>query len=152
MAAGRTTTAGKIDARKRARERAAAFRERNEKLENFATDYFTATEREGDVLAELNAEILKLQARAEERTASAREDAAAAIVSMSAQASQAEIAERLGVAVAVVRHALRAAGDADATPAVGSSHPGGERGAGGPGIGDDSGRRLTEQDGEPLDQ
>lgn len=152
MAAGRTKTAGKIDARKRARERAAAFRERNEKLENLATDYFTASEREDGVLAELNEEISKLQARADERAASAREDAAAVIVSMLAQASQAEVAERLGVAMAVVRQALRAAVDADTTPEVGSTHLGGESGAGGSQASDEFDDRLIEHDRETMNQ
>ncbi|WP_230673251.1 hypothetical protein [Rathayibacter sp. Leaf248] len=152
MAVGRTKAAVKIDARKRARERAAAFRERNEKLESLAADYFTASEREDEVLAELNEEIRKLQARADERTASAREDAAAAIVSMSAQASQAEIAERLGVATAVVRQALRAPGNADTTPVVGSTDLGGEPGAGGLEVSDESDDRLIEHDGETMKQ
>ncbi|PPF67728.1 hypothetical protein C5C74_12215 [Rathayibacter sp. AY1E8] len=115
MGAGRTKTAAQIDARKRARDRAAVYREREEKLENLATDYFAATDREDAILTELEEEIRKLPAASEEQATAARLDEARAIAGMGAYVSPAETAERLGITSANVRAAIRALTEATAT-------------------------------------
>ena len=51
-------------ARKRAREKAATFRERQDQLEQFAADYFIATDTALDIRNTAEHEIVKIRARA----------------------------------------------------------------------------------------
>ncbi|NQX29860.1 hypothetical protein HQQ81_21135 [Microbacteriaceae bacterium VKM Ac-2854] len=108
----RTKTAGAVDARAKARERAAAFREREAKLESFAVDYFTSADKIDAIEVDLEESIVKLRKRAAERAASARDEVNAAIAGMAALSVPAvEIAERLDLPVNAVRAALRSAAD-----------------------------------------
>lgn len=110
--ATRTKTAGAVDARAKARERAAAFRERETKLEGFAVDYFTAADRIAAIDVDLEEAIVKLRKRAIDKAASARADVNAAIASMSVlDVPAVEIAERLDLTVSAVRAAIRSASD-----------------------------------------
>ncbi|WKK70480.1 hypothetical protein Q0F99_11450 [Rathayibacter oskolensis] len=101
------------------------YREREEKLENLATEYFAATDREDAILTELEEEIRKLRAASEAQAAAARLDAAKAIEGMDPYVSPAEIADRLGITSANVRAAIRslttatAAADPSAAGAAG---------------------------------
>ncbi|MWV75926.1 hypothetical protein SAMN06295924_11916 [Rathayibacter rathayi NCPPB 2980 = VKM Ac-1601] len=116
----RTKTAGAVDARAKARERAAAFRERETKLEGLAVNYFTAADRIDAIDVELEESIAKLRERAAERAASAREEANAAIAGMAAlSVPAAEIAQRLDLPASAVRAAIRSAAGSDPTAGAG---------------------------------
>lgn len=91
-------------ARARAREKAAEFRARQDQLEQFATDYFIATDSLEEIDAAAQKEIAAVHNRAAEQSAVARDKAAAAIVSMLAIGiSRAEVADRLGIALREIR-------------------------------------------------
>ncbi|KQQ18763.1 hypothetical protein ASF48_17755 [Rathayibacter sp. Leaf299] len=114
-----TKSAGAVDAKAKARERAAAFRDREAKLETLAVDYFTASDRIDTINSDLEETIVKLRERAADKAASERADLNAAIAGMAAlDVSASEIAERLDLTVSMVRAALRAAReDAGSEPA-----------------------------------
>lgn len=112
MAERRTKTANQIDARKKAREHAAAFRDREEKLEGFAVDYFTAADKIDAIDADLDEAITKLRERAAERATAVRGEVNAAIAGMAAlSVPAAEIAQRLDLPASAVRTALRSTAD-----------------------------------------
>lgn len=112
MAERRTKTANQIDARKKARERAAAFRDREEKLEGFAVDYFTAADKIDAIDVDLDEAITKLRERAAERATTVRGEVNAAIAGMAAlSVPAAEIAQRLDLPASAVRTALRSTAD-----------------------------------------
>ena len=98
------------DARRRARERAAQFRELQDTLEQLAVDYFVSVDSVDETNAETEREIAKLRERAEKQTQKARDEAARVIVRMvEAGAKPDEVAERLGVTVREVRKATKEA-------------------------------------------
>ncbi|MCJ0700265.1 hypothetical protein FRIG_03800 [Frigoribacterium faeni] len=98
------------NARRRARERAAQFRELQDTLEQLAVDYFVTVDSVDETNAETEREIAKLRERAEKNTQKARDEAARVIVRMvEAGAKPDEVAERLGVTVREVKKATREA-------------------------------------------
>ena len=85
-------------ARKRAREKAAAFREKQDKLEQFAVDYFVATDGLESISAEVEKELAAVRARGEKRLATARTEADEVIAAMlDFGVSRNEVADRLGI-------------------------------------------------------
>ena len=93
-------------ARQLAREKSAQFREREDKLESLAVDYFTYLEQidEANELAEK--EISRIRAQADKNAADRRSSAARIIDAMLTQgASRAEVAGRLGIATRDVKRA-----------------------------------------------
>jgi len=113
-------SAKQTDARRRARDKAAKFRELQDTLEQLATDYFVAVDSVEDTNEETEREIAKLRERAAKQTQKARDDADQVIVRMvGAGASAAEVADRLGVTVREVRKASKGA----PTPASGEEAP-----------------------------
>ena len=96
-------------ARQLAREKSAQFREREDKLESLAVDYFTYVEQVDEVNELAEKEIVRIRAQAERNTANRRASAAATIVEMlAAGASRAEVAGRLGIATRDVKRAAPA--------------------------------------------
>lgn len=103
-------SAKQTDARRRARDKAAKFRELQDTLEQLATDYFVAVDSVEDTNEETEREIAKLRERAAKQTQKARDDADQVIVRMvDAGASPAEVADRLGVTVREVKKASKSA-------------------------------------------
>jgi DNA-directed RNA polymerase specialized sigma24 family protein len=101
-------SAKQTDARRRAREKAAQFRELQDTLEQLATDYFVAVDSVDETNKEAELEIAKLRERAEQQTQKARDEADQVIVRMvAAGASPTEVAARLGVTVREVKKATK---------------------------------------------
>ena len=95
-------------ARQLAREKSAQFREREDKLESLAVDYFTYLEQidEANELAEK--EITRIRAHADKNTADRRASAARIVDEMlTTGASRAEVAGRLGIATRDVKRTAR---------------------------------------------
>ncbi|MBX0301848.1 hypothetical protein K2F54_17935 [Cryobacterium sp. 1639] len=93
-------------ARQLAREKSAQFREREDKLESLAVDYFTYVEQVEEVNALAEKEIVRIREQAEKNTADRRASAARIIPAMlAAGASRAEVAGRLGIAARDVKRA-----------------------------------------------
>ena len=102
-------------ARQLARENAAQFRAREDKLESLAVDYFTYIDQVDEVNALAEKEIARIRAQAQKNTAARRASAAATIDTMlAAGASRAEVAGRLGIATRDVKRAA----PSPATPAT----------------------------------
>lgn len=96
-------------ARQLAREKSAQFREREDKLESLAVDYFTFVEQIEDVNDLAEKEIVRIRKQAEKNTADRRASAARIIPAMLATgASRAEVAGRLGIATRDVKRAAPA--------------------------------------------
>jgi hypothetical protein len=96
-------------ARQLARTNAAQFREREDKLESLAVDYFTYVDQVEEVNALAEKEIERVRAQAERNTADRRASAAATIAAMlDAGASRTEVAGRLGIAPRDVKRATPA--------------------------------------------
>jgi DNA-binding NarL/FixJ family response regulator len=101
-------SAKQTDARRRAREKAAQFRELQDTLEQLATDYFVAVDSVDETNEETEREIAKLRERAEQQTQKARDEADQIIVRMvAAGASAPEVAARLGVTPREVKKATK---------------------------------------------
>ncbi|KFF58197.1 hypothetical protein JF66_20365 [Cryobacterium sp. MLB-32] len=93
-------------ARTLAREKSAQFREREDRLESLAVDYFTNVDQVDDINAAAEKEIARIRAQADRSTAERRASAAAVIEKMlDAGASRAEVAGRLGIATRDVKRA-----------------------------------------------
>lgn len=91
-------------ARSRAREKAAEFRAKEDQLEQFATDYFLATDSLDDIDTAAQAEIAAIQDRAAKQSTAARTAAVAVITSMLELGTpKAEVADRLGLALRDVK-------------------------------------------------
>ncbi|WP_104198721.1 hypothetical protein [Cryobacterium sp. Y29] len=102
-------------ARQLARENAAQFRAREDKLESLAVDYFTYVDQVDEVNALAEKEIARIRAQAQKNTAARRASAAVTIDTMlAAGASRAEVAGRLGIATRDVKRAA----PVPATPAT----------------------------------
>ncbi|WP_104080925.1 hypothetical protein [Cryobacterium sp. Y11] len=85
-------------ARTRAREKAAEFRSKQDKLEQLATDYFVATDSLEDIEASAEKEIAAVRERTAKRSAAAQANADAVIASMLALGTpRGEVADRLGI-------------------------------------------------------
>ncbi|KPG82401.1 hypothetical protein [Frigoribacterium sp. RIT-PI-h] len=101
-------SAKQTDARRRAREKAAQFRELQDTLEQLATDYFVAVDSVDETNEETELEIAKIRKRAEQQTQKARDVADQVIVRMVATgASPAEVAARLGISSREVKKATK---------------------------------------------
>ena len=99
-------SAKQTEARRRAREKAAEFREQQDKLEQLAVDYFVAADSLDEIDAATEKEVAAVRARAEKRSADARAEAESVIQKMLALGiTRAEVASRLGVAVRDVKKA-----------------------------------------------
>lgn len=94
-----------VAARQRARERAATFREQQDRLEQLATDYFVSIEAVEAIDAEADREIAAIRERAGKRRAAAQADSEKIIGAMLDLAPKSEVAERLGIAPREVRRA-----------------------------------------------
>lgn len=106
MAAPRKSVS-QVDARRRARERAAQFREREDTLEQLAAEYIVNTDRVEQIEEKLADEIAALQARADRETAQARDNSAQIIRRMSELGvAKTEIGARLDVPARTVRDAV----------------------------------------------
>ena len=85
-------------ARTRAREKAAEFRAKQDKLEQLATDYFVATDSLEEIEVSAQKELSAVRERAAKRSAAARANADALIASMLALGTpRGEVADRLGI-------------------------------------------------------
>ncbi|MFE6767296.1 hypothetical protein [Streptomyces sp. NPDC057689] len=99
-------SAKQTEARRRAREKAAEFRARQDKLEQLAVDYFVAADSLDEIDAAAEKEIAAVRARAEKQSAEARASAEDVMQRMLALGiTRAEVAERLGVSVRDVKKA-----------------------------------------------
>ena len=99
-------SAKQTEARRRAREKAAEFRDQQDKLEQLAVDYFVAADSLDEIDNSTEKEVAAVRARAEKQSADARADAEAVMQKMLALGiSRAEVASRLGVAVRDVKKA-----------------------------------------------
>jgi hypothetical protein len=102
-------SAKQTDARRRAREKAAQFRELQDTLEQLATDYFVAIDSIEETNEEAEREIAKLRERAEKQSQKSRDEADRLIVKMmNAGANPVEVAARLGVTVRDVKRTSKA--------------------------------------------
>jgi hypothetical protein len=123
---GRTTmaevrkSATQAAARKRAREKAATFREKQDQLEQLAADYFVATDTALDIRNTAEHEIVKIRARAEKEAQAVLDGADKIICQMlDLGTPKAEVIGRLGIANRHIRHALTThASPARSKPAV----------------------------------
>lgn len=115
-------SAKQTEARRRAREKAAEFREQQDKLEQLAVDYFVAADSLDEIDAATEKEVAAVRARAEKQSADARAKAETVMQKMLALGiTCAEVASRLGVAVRDVKKAP--AGNGDETSATGTAQP-----------------------------
>ncbi|GAA4687290.1 hypothetical protein [Frondihabitans cladoniiphilus] len=91
-------------ARQRAREKAAEFREKQDKLEELATDYFVTADSIADIQASIDKEIDAVRKRGEKVTEEARAKAQAVIASMlDLGVPRNEVADRLGLTTREVK-------------------------------------------------
>lgn len=91
-------------ARARAREKAAKFREKQDKLEQLATDYFVAADSIEDIEANVAKEIAAARERGDQQAAEARTRAATIIASMlDLGTPRNEVAGRLGISTRDVK-------------------------------------------------
>ncbi|GAA4682420.1 hypothetical protein [Frondihabitans cladoniiphilus] len=110
-------------ARKRAREKAAAFREKQDKLEQLAVDYFVATDGLESIEREIEQELAAVRSRGAERLAQSRSEADRVIVAMLAQGvTRSEVADRLGIPTKNVKKPAPAMASAADTAHAGSDH------------------------------
>ena len=121
-------SAKQTEARRRAREKAAEFREQQDKLEQLAVDYFVAADSLDEIDAATEKEIAAVRARAEKRSTDARAEAESVMQKMlSLGITRAEVASRLGVAVRDVKKApAESGGDIFPTKATQSTQGEGE--------------------------
>lgn len=91
-------SAKQVDARRRARERAAEFRARQDKLEQLAVDYFVASDSIEAIQEVTQRQIEALRHKEQQQTAAARDRADAVIQQMlDLGINRSEVAERLGI-------------------------------------------------------
>lgn len=104
-----TKTAKATAARARAREMAAAFREREDLLEELAVAYFTSADEVERVLAVRDREVEQAERKATQGVEAARSSGDDAVLAMLDQGvSRGEVVSRLGCTSADVRRALDA--------------------------------------------
>jgi hypothetical protein len=100
-------SAKQTEARRRARERAAEFREQQDRLEHLAVDYFVAADSLDEIAAATEKEVAAVRARAEKQSADARAEAESVMQKMLALGvTRAEVASRLGVAVRDIKKSV----------------------------------------------
>jgi hypothetical protein len=110
-------SAKQTEARRRAREKAAEFRARQDKLEQLAVDYFVAADSLDEIDAAAEKEIAAVRERAEKQSADARSEAEGVMHKMLALGiTRAEVAERLGVSVRDVKKAPAGSAGAASSP------------------------------------
>lgn len=103
-----------LSAREQARVRAAAYRDRERKLEELGVEYFTADEQIAKVDAARDREIAAAREKARRAAAAAIASADAVIRQMvGLGVSRAEVIDRLGCTAADVRRATTEPGDPD---------------------------------------
>ncbi|ROQ30873.1 hypothetical protein EDF46_3383 [Frondihabitans sp. PhB188] len=110
-------------ARKRAREKAAAFREKQDKLEQLAVDYFVATDGLEAIREEIDRELAAVRARGDKRLAASQGEADRVIADMlGLGVPRNEVADRLGVPTRDVKKTstARKAAASSTTPAPSS--------------------------------
>jgi len=91
-------------ARTRAREKAAEFRAKQDKLEQLATNYFVAADSVEEIEATAQKEIVAVRERAAKRSTAARAKALAVIASMlELSTPRSEVADRLGIPIRDVK-------------------------------------------------
>jgi hypothetical protein len=91
-------------ARKRAREKAAAFREKQDTLEQLAVDYFVATDNLETIEQEIQQELAAVRARGDKRVAESKAEADRVISSMlELGVTRNEVADRLGITTREVK-------------------------------------------------
>lgn len=91
-------------ARERAREKAAEFREKQDKLEQLAAEYFIAADSIEEIQSNVEKEIAAARERGQKLSAEAREKAQAVIVSMlDLGTPRNEVAGRLGISTRDVK-------------------------------------------------
>ncbi|GAA4266599.1 hypothetical protein [Frondihabitans peucedani] len=91
-------------ARKRAREKAAAFREKQDKLEQLAVDYFVATDALESIEREIEQELAAVRERGDKRVAESKagaDDVIAAMLDLGVTRN--EVADRLGITTREVK-------------------------------------------------
>jgi len=134
-------SAKQTEARRRAREKAAEFRQQQDKLEQLAVDYFVAADSLDEIDAATEKEVAAVRARAEKQSADARAEAEAVMQKMLALGiTRAEVASRLGVALRDVKKAP--AGNGGETSPTGAAQPiAGE--------GESAGATAEQREGEP---
>ena len=113
-----------VTARQRAREKAAQFRETQDKLEQLAVDYFVATDSIEDIHTGVEKEIAAARERGKKQSAAAHAKATAVIAAMlDLGTPRSEVAGRLGIATRDVRKAAPATvvSSESTVPAVESS-------------------------------
>lgn len=104
-------------ARTRAREKAAEYREKQDKLEQLAVDYFITAESVEEIEAQVEKEIAAVRKRAAKLVTDARAKADAVIASMlDLGTPRAEVAERLGIATRDVKKATTTSATTSAQP------------------------------------
>ena len=112
-----TKAAKATAARARARTMAAAFREREDRLEELAVQYFTSADEVERVLAVRDREVEQAEQRAQRGVEVARAAGDLAILGMLDQGtSRSEVASRLGCSSVEVRRVLDARAAAVAEP------------------------------------
>ena len=105
-------------ARKRAREKAAAFREKQDKLEQLAVDYFVATDSLESIEREIDQELAAVRARGDKRVAESRAEADDVIAAMlDLGVTRNEVADRLGITTREVKKSPVARGTSPASEA-----------------------------------
>jgi CHASE3 domain sensor protein len=98
-----------VTARQRARDKAAQFRETQDKLESLAVDYFVATDSIEGINATVEKEIAAARERGKKQSAAAHEKATAVITAMlDLGTPRNEVAGRLGIAIRDVKKAAPA--------------------------------------------
>lgn len=106
-------------ARKRAREKAAAFREKQDKLEQLAVDYFVATDGLESIQKDIDRELAAVRARGDKRLAASQAEADRVIADMlDLGAPRNEVADRLGIPTRDVKKT-----SASRKPAASSTSP-----------------------------
>lgn len=114
-------SAKETDARRRAREKAAQFRELQDTLEQLATDYLVAVDSIEEANDETERSIAKLRAQAKQMGQKARKDADHIVVRMvEAGANAPEVATRLGVQVRDIKRVMKATPATQSAPASGA--------------------------------
>ena len=100
-----------VAARQRAREKAAEFRQKQDQLEQLATDYFVAADSIEEIDADVEREISAVRQRGEKLSAEARTKADAVIATMlDLGITRNEVAERLGIATRDVKRPATVSG------------------------------------------
>ena len=109
-------------ARKRAREKAAAFREEQDTLEQLAVDFFVAADAQDVIRDEVEEELAAVRARGDKRLAEAKAGADIVIANMlTLGITRSEVADRLGIPTRDVKKPAVTADASDTVPSDGGA-------------------------------